>query len=293
MANVFVSLPVPSGNGAGAATSTATLAGKKTVIVNVPTDFQGNIDVQFNASAAAGVWQSLGSTGNNKKFTAKVVAEEMRVVVSNYTGGTAPTVQVGAEEDTSVAFFSVAVLGTYGAGASVDVEAAGVLKTLTVNGDFNGSLDIQASDDNLSWQSVRSFTGQGSFTSCFAAKYLRTVRSGTFLPATGTPVVSLGAGDDSGGGGGGGGGSGNPGSMLYSADGTEGTDFTVTWPTPRASANYSVVALSQGGGGYVVAIDIPHADITATDFRVITSAALAFGDAIAFHAIDLPAPIMT
>ncbi len=291
MANQFLSIPVPATTGVGASVDVSELAFIKTITVAVPHPYEGTIDIEFSNDAAGLSWNSIRSVANGTQFTVGIAARWMRVEVQNYRIGDPPTAMVASDTDTANVFINLPVTAGNGTGASVPVSlAAGVMKTVSVAGTFSGDVDIQISEDGTAWNSLRTFSSPSSETFRVVAAFMRAVRMGA-SSVPGTPSVDIGCASENVAGGGAS--TGSPAAIIYSADGTEGTDFTVTWPTPRASANYGVVALSQGGGGYVVAIDVPHADVTAASFRVITSAALAFGDAIVFHAIDLPdAPLV-
>ena len=79
--------------------------------------------------------------------------------------------------------------------------------------------------------------------------------------------------------------SGAPQYFTYVATGTEGTDFSVTIPTPRADDNYAVLGACSDAVAGSVGLQFPNAlaaDRTTTEFRVILTAILTVHDTIDF-----------
>jgi hypothetical protein len=69
---------------------------------------------------------------------------------------------------------------------------------VTVSGDFSGTVTIEFSEDNVTWQQCMSFSDPDHQTKEVVAQYMRVRRSGV-TAAAGTAVVSLGAVNDPGG----------------------------------------------------------------------------------------------
>jgi hypothetical protein len=128
----------------------------------------------------------------------------MRAVVTNYRGGGAPDVALGANL-TNAVFANLPTPGAGGGeGAGVHDTAMPALKTVQVSGEYGGAINVEISNDGgTSYELVASFQpstpGIQTFTSL--AEFIRVTRPSS---ATGAPVVNLAAADlaaDSGGGG--------------------------------------------------------------------------------------------
>lgn|SRR5512135_175714 len=78
--------------------------------------------------------------------------------------------------------------------------------------------------------------------------------------------------------------------FIYTAGGGEGSDFRVTLPTPQPTP-YLVFAQAEGTANSFI-IDIPFADQTTTDFRVLTRGGTpSRNDEFAFEVVPPTAPI--
>jgi hypothetical protein len=73
--------------------------------------------------------------------------------------------------------------------------------------------------------------------------------------------------------------------IIYTATGSEGTDFTVTISPVMPSTNYAVFATLATIAGAHVTINIPTADRATNQFRVLTSGTLTASDTIFFHVV--------
>jgi hypothetical protein len=103
--------------------------------------------------------------------------------------------------------------------------------------------------------------------------------------ATG-PTGSAGSAGSTGPTGPGGGGSATDQNFIYTATGSEGSDFHVNLPATRASVNYATYGQC-AGVALIFGIDIKQADNSTTQIHVVTTIALTAGDKIAFLAKDL------
>lgn len=74
--------------------------------------------------------------------------------------------------------------------------------------------------------------------------------------------------------------------FIYTATGSEGASFTVTFPTSRPSTNYLISARGVGLADFL-SFDAPTAQYTTTTFRLDCSAAPTAGDKIAITVEDL------
>lgn len=287
MANVYINLPMPALNGAGASVATITMGGAKSIVVSG--DF-GNTTLTVEASVDGGtVWAPVAvfQTGGSLVQVVEVACDFMRVNVSgrNNIVPFSAVMDVGAN-DTGAVVAVIPMPAGNGSGASVNVSALGSFNTFIVGGSFDGAtVLIEASEDGASWGPVVQFAGQGGiFSKVIVAEFYRATVSGRRNPVPFTATASVGAINDSSGGGG----SGNPQIFQYVATGLEGSDFTVTLPAPRASDSYRVFC-QQDGVADILAVDCPDilaGDRTVNDFRVVTTAAVTAGDQFVFFVSD-------
>lgn len=202
MANDFVTLTAPVGNGAGAAVDVSALGALKTAIsqgVWPPPLRTPTVTIEINNAAVStdGTWApicpSFRGTGV-RQFTC--AAKWMRVRVSGLqAGGAAPSVKVGANDDGCV-FVNLPVPAANGVGAPVDVHALPQLYTLVVGDRFSGSIVLEISEDTagVKWSEWQAMQAPGSLTRVATAYWARIKRVG--VPTTdplGVPVANLGA----------------------------------------------------------------------------------------------------
>lgn len=193
--NLFLDLPMPAFNGAGAAVDTSGMGRVKTIICRG--DFTGcSIMVEVSNDAEAN-WAPLVSfhrPGQEKVI--EVAAESMRVYVQGRVAGVAFTANVDVSANSVGGLFEVLPLPVGdGAGVPVDVSDLGFFKTAVVRGDFHGTLAIEASNDGVDYAPVWSFQSPGSLGSKrIAANYMRVRASGS--RAADTASVSIGAVND-------------------------------------------------------------------------------------------------
>ena len=208
MANQYVNLPLPVGNGAGAAVDVSTFGPFKTVVIDGNTSAIYNIQFNNAAIATDGSWASLCSIQNKGQRTMFASARWMRVVVSGFNasqGGVA-SVDLGGD-DLSPQFANLPVPATDGVGAAVDVSAsAGTSRTVQIGGAFNGTLIIEISEDvgGVDWAPFASFQTPGFQVITADARWMRVRRQGTPQVNPGAPICNVAISAGSGGGGGGG-----------------------------------------------------------------------------------------
>lgn len=190
MANVFVNLPVPAGNGVGAGVDVSAQGAERTVQVNGAFTGLLTIEISNNGGVTFVPWISFGAPS---KQTAPIAAQFMRVRRSGVAGGAAPDVDVGANDDGSQFATLVAPAGN-GSGAAVDVSGLGVLKTVIVAGTpYLGVVIIEGSEDGVGFDPCLTFgAGGGVQSAVFASQFMRVTRSGIGGGAPGLPIVAVG-----------------------------------------------------------------------------------------------------
>jgi hypothetical protein len=205
MANIFLNLPMPVGDGAGASVNTLAMGGEKTIVIGG--QFVG-VNIAVEASTNGTDFQSVASFRAAGKQVIIVAAQFMRVAVVGRSGlAFSATANMGAN-DAGALFFALPVPANDGPGTPVDVSTLGNFTTFVVGGSFQGAkVAVQISEDGVDYADCASFIGQaGVMSKVLVADWMRTFVSGhdgNALPFT--PVVSVGATVDAGGGGGGGG----------------------------------------------------------------------------------------
>lgn len=86
-----------------------------------------------------------------------------------------------------------------GSGATVDTTDFGKIRTITCQGTFRGTVNVEASlDGGTTWDTVASFTAPGKVTLSMVANAMRTTRVGVPTVAPGLPNVDV-ASNDAGG----------------------------------------------------------------------------------------------
>ena len=200
MANTFLNLPAPAGNGAGAAVDVSSMGALKSIVVQgvwpkpqkTPTV---NIEMNNAAVATDGSWAPVCTFYGTGIQTVQIAARWMRARVSNYNAGAAPAVNVGGVDDGSVFAELIAPAGN-GLGAAVDISALPALKTLQIGGRFSGSIILELSEDagGTRWAQWEAMQAPGQQTQIAVAYWARLKRVG--VPSNdpyGVPVINLGA----------------------------------------------------------------------------------------------------
>lgn len=190
MANLFLDLPVPAGNGTGAPVDVSALGRVKTITVQG--DLKGTITIEFSEDGSD--YFPLKSFAGKGKISKAFAAQYMRVRVSGYKTGTG-NVDVGSD-DIGQQFLAIPAPAGDGVGAAVDVSALGTLNTFAIAGDFSGTVTIEISEDNVDWAQCASFSDPGHETVEVVARYMRVRRDGVDPNNPGSASVALGAVND-------------------------------------------------------------------------------------------------
>ena len=200
MANVFLNLPAPAGNGTGAAVDTSTLGKDRTITVQDA--FRGAVNIQFSNDSVAGPWATVATFNEGGKKTIPLAGQFMRVerVGVPDTNPGLPVVEV-ASSDIGGLYLNLPAPAADGVGAAADVSLLGTFNTVTCLDAFKGSVIIEISEDNVTWAQAMVFTAPGWQSKNFVAQYMRVRRSGVPSIAPGLPNVDVGAINDQGSGG--------------------------------------------------------------------------------------------
>ncbi len=150
MANLFLNIPVPAANGAGAAVDVSAMGKTKSLICGG--GFQATVNVEYSTDLAGAVFAPLASFQQSGNLTIDVAAHWMRAVVSDYKGG-APNLDVGAND--SATLFAELPDG----GGAVDISALPIFKTVVTPPSFAGNIEL--SEDGVSWAQIFSFQNGG------------------------------------------------------------------------------------------------------------------------------------
>jgi len=191
MANLFFNIPVPAGNGSGAAVDVSTFGYAKTVSVAGP--FVGTVTVEVSNELVPTKWAPVAVFGNADGANLGVAARWMRASVAGYVSG-APTCDLGGTDE-GASFATLPATAGDGAGAAVDVSSLPSLKTVTVGGPYRGYVQVEVSEDGLTrWSQVGfGFSNPGLESQQIIARYMRVVRSGVPQTDPGLPLVNVGA----------------------------------------------------------------------------------------------------
>lgn len=194
MANVFVNLAVPAGDGSGAATVVSGMSQEKTITVGGTLSGPA-LTVEFSLDNTN--WFAVATFSKPGDKQVKLAAGWMRVTISGYAAGMglAANVDVGAVAGVERAT-ALNVPVSDGNGAAADVSAFGEFNTIVVSGTFTGAVHVEISEDNVAWLPCASFTNHGSKSLVFSAHYMRVRRGGCDPQLPGTPVVYVAAIDE-------------------------------------------------------------------------------------------------
>ena len=194
MANVYLDLPVPLADGAGAPVDVSTLGAVKTVT------YQGDVfgAVQVQASLDGVRFSTVYTFSGPARKSLTLACVAMRAFVSNFRAGSAAAMQV-ASNDVGADFVALPSPAGNGTGAAVDVSALGTLNTIGVVGTWTGVIVVEISADGAAWNDLASFNPSSGFkTLQVVAQYMRVRRERVVPSGPGAPVVAVAAANDSG-----------------------------------------------------------------------------------------------
>ncbi len=249
MANIFLNLPMPAGNGPGASVDTSAMGKEKSIVVG-GTFVGATVAVEVSEDGAE--FQPIHLFSFADKRVISVAAQFMRVnVLSRSAESFSGTADIGAN-DNGALFVGLPLPAGDGAGASVDVSALGNFTTFVVGGEFrDASISIEISEDGVAFASCgANFSDQGGVQNkVVVANFMRTfVRGRNAFPFT--PVVAVGATNDPMGADGS-----SPDCLIYREDSAEaGPVVFGVWADLMAQLSLLKVA-SNGSGCYKIAFD--------------------------------------
>ena len=208
MANVFLDLPLPAGNGGGAPVDVSSLGREKTVTIqgsftDPKTGAGPAISVQVSVDGGA-TWAGLKTFSAAGKKTFNVAAQFMRTFVQDFNPliPLAANVDVAAD-DIGALFAGLPVTPAAGTGLPVNVSLLGTFKTVIVEGDFSGSVHIDISEDGIDWTECFTFTRPGALKSKkLTAQFMRTRRTLVSPQVPGSATAAVGGINDATAGGG-------------------------------------------------------------------------------------------
>jgi len=184
MANAFLNIPVPAGNGAGAPVDTSALGYDK--LFSLVGAFEATINIEISNDGVNWVQLTTLTVANDirKPFAALFI----RAVVSGYQSG-APVLSVGSADSTASNMAALPVPVVDGVGAPVDVSIFGQQKTILYAG-LVASVTIEISQDGVTFSQAASFSGPvpASVNYSGAIRFMRVRVMGL---VSGTGVVSV------------------------------------------------------------------------------------------------------
>jgi hypothetical protein len=200
MANIFVNLPIPAGDGPGAAIDVSAMGKEKSIVVGGA--FPGaTIAIEVSTDGGT-IFQAIWLFAAAGKKVIPAAAQFIRVFVRGRSAAAfSANVDVGAN-DNGALFANLPVPAGDGTGAPVDVSALGNFTTFVAGGLLRGvAIAIEISEDGISYFPCgMSFADQGGIQSkVVVANFMRTLvqgRAGNTFPFT--AAVSVGAINDAG-----------------------------------------------------------------------------------------------
>lgn len=272
MANVFLDLPLPAGNGVGASVDTSSLGSNKTFQVagayNCIVTIEGSND-------GGATWVPLASfSPNAAKRTLDCAVQFMRVRIASFIS--LPDSCGVSSNDDGGSFANLAALAGDGTAAPTDVSALGTLNTVIVAGSFTGTVVVEISDDGTDYVECMTFSGPGFRTKRFTAQFMRVTRRNVTPGNVGLPVVNVGAIADASGGGGGGGGL-TP-TFVYRPGGVAADNVYTDWNALYAALNAQEGARVLQFDDSLAAVTIPAGTWNMQDVRWFGVPAVGLGD---------------
>jgi hypothetical protein len=232
MANLFLDLPLPAGDGAGASVDVSALGARKTF--QVAGSYNCTVTVEGSNDGGTTWVPIVAFASPPGKRTLSCAVQFMRVRIANLIGGLLPDSVAVSSNDDGGSFVNLPATAGAGTGANADVSALGTLNTVLVTGTFTGTVVIEISDDGTDFVDCMTFAAPGFQTKEFTAQFMRVRRANpTAIP--GLPVVNVGAIADASGGGGGGGGVNDV--FVLRPGGVAGDNVFTDWASAYAALN--------------------------------------------------------
>ncbi len=194
MGNLFVNLPVPSSDAAGAAVDVSAMGQTKSIIMGG--NLVASVNIEFATDVGGTVWAPLTTFQGPGSLTTNIAAHWMRAVTSNYKSGTANCDVGGSDDGTS--FVQIVAPAVSGAGAPVAISALPLFKTVVVSGPFTGSLTLEVSEDGVDYAQAMTFYRGGAQSASFYGAFARIRRND--VAGGSTPTVWMAAANAGGGG---------------------------------------------------------------------------------------------
>jgi hypothetical protein len=189
MANVFVNIPLPTGDGVGAPVDVSALGREKTF--QVAGTYQGTVTFEGSNDGGASWVTILTFTRPASKITLAVAVQQLRLAITG-SNGVLPTSCGVSSSDDGGRFATLAPTLGAGTGVPTDISLLGVFSTVIVSGSFAGTVNIEISDDGLDYVECMSFTGSGYQSKPITAQFMRVTRKNVGV-IPGLPTVSVGA----------------------------------------------------------------------------------------------------
>lgn len=253
MANLFGNLPATAGDGSGAALDTTDYGKIRTITVQDA--FRGTLNIEGSLDGGT-TWETLVTFTNPGVQVISIACNAMRATRSGVpeVNPGLPNVDVASNDNGGV-YAALAAPAGNGSGASTDISTQGTFHSCQVDGPFRGTVSIQISEDGTDWATVLTFTAPGIQSKAFVAQFARVTRTGVPEVNPGTPVVNLGAINDSGSGGGGGS-AGNV-FVFQPGGGGEGPSVFEDWDELVAALDMArtEAGVTQPTGFYVIEFD--------------------------------------
>jgi hypothetical protein len=185
MQNVFVDLPVPAGDGAGAG---VLLNQGSSMSVYVAGSFAAAVHIEVSDDDVD--YAPLASFTGPATDTFEVGWQYARVRLSGFQGGT-PEVSIGvAADDSSNQFLTMSVPAGNGTGAAQDTSLMGPEKRVIVSDPFTGTMFIETSANGVEFVTAACLTAPDDIVVRSISQFIRVRRAG--VSGGGVPGVIIG-----------------------------------------------------------------------------------------------------
>ena len=198
MPNLFVNIPLPAGNGAGAPVDISAMGLQKTLLLGG--DFDGGnvaIQISLDGGTSWGAYEIFSSPPG--QVSRQFVAQQIRTFVSKRGPNFACNCDIGSD-DAGGQFAALPLPVGDGTGAPVDVSSWGPYWTLNCVGDLRGaSASVEISEDGADYAPLVVWNGAGGVQQRVAFANFARTRIKNTKPSTSVDI-SAGAANAAGGG---------------------------------------------------------------------------------------------